>query len=200
MMNPLKMMYLESQSETHFSEKYLKHISSILQRTNAQEIGDVITVLKKARLEERNIFIAGNGGSAATATHFANDLTHGTHFKDKPFKGISLADNIATLTALSNDLSYEDIFVEQLKVFLKEEDLLIVISASGNSKNLINAVRYVNNHKATSIGFVGFDGGELKGLCRHCIHVETLKKEYGPSEDMHLILCHLITSYFMMSK
>ena len=130
--------------------------------------------------------------------HFANDLSIGTRTGDnRPFRAISLTDNVAVMTALANDEGYDAMFIDQLKVHFSEGDSLVAISASGNSPNVIVAVEYVKSRGGTVVGLTGFDGGKLRQLSDISLHVATDKGEYGPVEDMHMIFDHLIGSYLI---
>ena len=133
------------------------------------------------------IFLIGNGGSASTCTHFANDLM------SSGYKAISLADNVANMTRIANDRDYKYVFEDQLKVLFRENDALIAISASGRSFNLIRAVDYVNSVGGLSIAIVGFDGGALANICKYVIHIPTGVGEYEKAEDEHLKICHQIS-------
>jgi D-sedoheptulose 7-phosphate isomerase len=139
----------------------------------------------------------GNGGSAATACHFANDLGVCASPEGKtPFRAISLASNMAYVTCLANDMGYDDIFSGQLRNFMQPGDVVVGISASGNSPNAVNALDYANKNKASSVAIVGFDGGLMKQKANYVIHVKSEKGEYGPVEDVHMVLDHLISTYF----
>ena len=154
---------------------------------------------KSLRGTDETIFVAGNGGSAATASTIANDLGFDIIKKTKvlkPFKMFSLVDNVPVITAISNDVGYENIFVNQLKIHYKSEDVLILISASGNSPNVLNAAEWVKSRGGTIIGLLGFDGGKLKNLCDVKIHIKTKSGEYGPVEDAHLILNHVMAHWY----
>uniref|UniRef100_A0A6M3LAS6 Putative SIS domain-containing protein n=1 Tax=viral metagenome TaxID=1070528 RepID=A0A6M3LAS6_9ZZZZ len=132
-----------------------------------------------------HIYLIGNGGSASTCSHFANDLrSHG-------YRAMSLVDNVAIITKIANDTGYEYVFEEQLETLFTSDDVLIAISASGNSPNLIKAVEYANK-LGTTIAIVGFDGGQLAKMCTLVIHTETNKGEYEIAEDKHLAVCHTI--------
>lgn len=137
----------------------------------------------------------GNGGSAATATHFACDLGKGTKTGQHKFKTQALADNLATFTAYANDEGYEYVFSKQLENVLQKGDIVVALSASGNSQNLINAIVYAKTRGALTISLLGFDGGKLKDISDVALVVHTNKGEYGPVEDVHLVLDHLITSF-----
>ena len=136
-------------------------------------------------------------GSASTATHFANDIAIGTRSTDKPFKAVSLSDNQAIVTAIANDYGFEKIFKNQLEVYGKEGDIVIAISASGNSENLIQAIEYANDHKIDTFALTAFDGGKLKNISNGNIHIPTEINEYGPAEDLHMILAGIIGSYLI---
>jgi D-sedoheptulose 7-phosphate isomerase len=196
MNNVEKMLNEAGSDEMDYSKRYAYYISKLLQDLDWESIAVVIKVLQRARNKGSTIFLAGNGGSASTCSHFAEDLSWGQRQKGKkPFKIFCLTDNIPIMTAVANDEGYENIFLPQLETSFTEDDILVVISASGNSPNLIKAVRLAHDIRGMSIGIVGFDGGELKNLCRLCIHVPTMLGEYGPVEDIHLLLEHLITTY-----
>ena len=142
----------------------------------------------------------GNGGSAATASHFANDIAIGSKSWSKPFRALSLVDNIPTLTAIANDDGYEEIFVQQLKVQMVPGDVVVAISASGNSPNVVRAIEYANANGAFTVGVTGFDGGKLRDISRIGVHIPTTKGDYGHVEDVHMILNHLISAYLMRAS
>ena len=144
-----------------------------------------------------SIFFAGNGGSASTASHFANDLAIGTNDYNTPFKAISLSDNNAILTALGNDFGYDEVFSRQIQVLGKKGDLIVCISASGNSPNLIKAFTSAKLIGVKTIAITAFDGGKMKKIADEGIHVPTEQKEYGPAEDAHMVLDHLVSGYLM---
>lgn len=158
-------------------------LSRLLSKLDYDQIEEIAKLLKG----DKTIFICGNGGSAATTSHFAEDLAYWTK---KGIRAISLTDNTAYITAISNDEGYENVFTRQLENLWSEGDIVIGISASGDSPNVIKALEYANDNQGISIGFLGFDGGVAKHLCQHCIHIES--DDYGLVEDMHLILVHRI--------
>ncbi len=199
-MNNLKSFFQTSKSVSAFANLYIQHVSRIMKSLDTSQIESVITLIERSRQEKKQIFIAGNGGSAATACHFANDLQTTTRKLSPPLRAISLSSNISTVTAYANDYGYDNVFVEQLKTTFQKGDLLIVISASGNSLNLIRSVNWVKEFGGSTAGLLGFNGGELLGMCESVIFLKTEKNEYGPIEDIHLMLCHLISSYFMMNQ
>ena len=146
---------------------------------------------------ESSIFFIGNGGSAATASHFANDMAIGTRTYEKPFRAISLCDNQAVITAIANDDGYEKIFSQQLQVLLKKQDVVVAISASGNSPNLLDAIDTAKKMNTITVGISAFDGGKMKEMVDISVHVPTEKGEYGPAEDAHMVLDHLVSNYLM---
>ena len=191
-------MYNECKSLREYSSKYIEYLSSLFSESSLEEIDKIVSIFEKARENEKIIFIIGNGGSAATASHMSEDLSKGTYAKGKkPFKTISLTDNTSYITALANDEGYENVFLGQLKCLLKKDDVVVSISASGNSPNLIKAVKYANSKGAITVGIIGFDGGKLKELCKQNFIVKTDKGMYGPVEDTHLIVGHIISTYLM---
>lgn len=194
-MNNIDRMYTSDPVE--FARGYLEYLQAVLRRIDPAEIGQFIRTLLDARERSAAIFFIGNGGSAATASHFANDLSIGTNEYDKPFRAFSLTDNVPILTAIGNDFGYEEIFVRQLRALGKSGDVLIGISASGNSPNLLKAFEYASSIGISTVAITAFDGGKMKELASHGIHVPTDLKEYGPAEDAHLVLDHLVTAYLM---
>lgn len=171
---------------------YITNIENLLKDLNSLEILKVIEIINECYKDNRQIFVMGNGGSASTASHFVCDLGKGTIVNGKErLKVMSLNDNIALITAFSNDYGYEYIFSEQLKNFVNEKDVVIAISASGNSSNIIKGVEYAKEKDAIVIGFTGFDGGKLRVLSDVDIHINC--DNYGQVEDMHMLLCHLIS-------
>ncbi len=180
-----------------FSFSYFEYLKKIFDNLNLDSIKSFVEILLVARENDANIFFIGNGGSASTASHFANDLAIGTNQYKKPFRAVSLTDNLSVITAIANDYGYEEIFTRQLMVLAKKNDVLVGISASGNSVNLVNAFEYANNNQIKTFAITAFDGGALKSMADKCIHIPTEKGEYGPSEDLHMILDHLVGAYLL---
>lgn len=180
-----------------FAAAYIKYLQSILARIDTAEIARFIETILDARRRGATVFFIGNGGSAATASHFANDIAFGSNDYEQPFRVISLADNVPVLTALGNDFGYEEIFVRQLQVLGKRGDVLVAISASGNSPNLIKAFDYARSVGIKTVALTAFDGGKMRALADEGVHVPTEPKEYGPAEDAHMVLDHLVGAYLM---
>lgn len=182
-----------------FTKNYFNEIRQAFDEISFKEIEKITKIIYSAYLKKKHIFVMGNGGSAVTASHFACDLGKGTlspkNKKNiKRFKVTSLTDNIATITAWSNDLNYDQIFSEQLKNLLSQDDVVIGFSASGNSPNILKAIKLAKKMKAITIGLVGFDGGKLAKIADVCVMAKINK--YDAAEDIHLILAHIITRYF----
>ena len=196
-MNNIDQIYSESLSINDYSKSYIDYLSSVLNNISLTDIEKFVEVLLEARERESSIFFIGNGGSAATASHFANDIAIGTRTYEKPFRAISLCDNQAVITAIANDDGYEKIFSQQLQVLLKKQDVVVAISASGNSPNLLKAIDTSKKLSAITVGISAFDGGKMKEMVDVSLHVPTEKGEYGPAEDAHMVLDHLISNYLM---
>jgi len=180
-----------------FADAYLRYLSEVLDRIDREEIREFVEILLDARSRGAAVFFVGNGGSAATASHFANDLSLGTNDYEQPFRAQSLADNVPVLTALGNDFGYEDIFVRQLRIQGKPGDVLVGISASGNSPNLVKAFEFASEKGIRTVAITAFDGGKMKAMAEKGVHVPTEPKEYGPAEDAHMVLDHLVSNYLM---
>ncbi|GAI27866.1 unnamed protein product, partial [marine sediment metagenome] len=154
-MNKIEEIFSKSQSGEDYGKHYVSYLSELLLGLDFEAIDKVIEVFQKARANGKTIFFIGNGGSAATCSHFAEDLSYGTQMEGKePFKALSLTGNVAHMTAIANDEGYENIFVGQLKNLFKQGDVLVGISGSGNSPNVIRAIEYVNSNGGISIGFL----------------------------------------------
>ena len=180
-----------------FINDYISRLIKILEKVDISPIEAIITLLDKMDNSGNTIYIIGNGGSAATSSHMANDF--GTGLKRRNLKNlnvVSLADNTSVVTAIGNDIGFENIFYMQIKDVIRAEDVLLVISCSGNSPNLIKAVQYAKTFGTKIVSLTGFDGGKLMELSDINYHVPTEFGEYGLCEDMHMIFDHIIYSYF----
>ena len=173
---------------------YFVAFTKLLDRVDLDSVDRVVLRLRTAREHGAAIYVAGNGGSAATASHWVNDLGKATKLNGKaPMRVMSLSDNVSWLTALANDEGYDRVFAGQLENFARPQDILIVISASGNSPNLLKAVDLAHSRGVTTIGLLGFDGGLLKGRVDDCIWIPTEKGVYGLVESFHSLVCHILT-------
>ena len=173
------------------ASQYIASLQPVLGDLAAVDFRQVEAILLRARDEGRTVFIIGNGGSAATASHMANDLNKGAAVAgQRRFRALALTDNVPLITAWANDTQYEQIFVEQMTNFFHPGDVLIAISGSGNSPNIIAALEWARNEGAVTIGLTGGNGGRLLGLVDCCLLVPSNRMEQ--IEDMHLVLAHAI--------
>jgi D-sedoheptulose 7-phosphate isomerase len=192
--------FLEQLFRSAISE-YFSAGGKLLTQIPNEEVMALAIAINQARKTGGTVYIAGNGGSASTASHFATDIGIGSLNRANPVRSIGLCDNSSAITAIANDMDYSYIFAQQLKLLGKPGDLLIVISASGNSDNLLKAVEVASELGMESYSLTGFDGGKLKQLTLgRNIHVETPKGAYGLVEDAHLAICHVITECIRLVK
>lgn len=175
-----------------YVHEYLSRLQRTLGQLPVEAIHRVTEVLLETRIRRRTVFIMGNGGSASTASHFACDLAKNTRLEGWPdFRVVALTDNMATFSAYANDEGYDQVFAQQLASLVQPGDVVIAISTSGNSPNVLEAVALANRVGAVTVGFTGFDGGRLAGMVRHHVHVSSDCIEHV--EDIHLVLEHLIS-------
>jgi len=173
-------------------ENYISDVKRTLDLIDRNEIQNFINLLEHTRSTKRNIYIMGNGGSASTASHFCCDFNKGVSYGknlENRYKCICLNDNIATLMAYANDVNYDDIFVEQLKNFLIEGDLVIGVSGSGNSENVIKAINYANSINANTFSVTGYAGGILKNISKYSLNIPVNNMQI--TEDLHLMMFHM---------
>jgi D-sedoheptulose 7-phosphate isomerase len=174
-----------------YTEQYRQLLFQTLSSIDLKAVDQAIEWFRQAREEGRQIFVCGNGGSAATASHFATDMVKGASYgRPVRFRILALTDSVSTLTAYANDVSYEAVFVEQLKNFARPGDLVMGISGSGNSPNVLRAIEYANSIGCRTLALTGRDGGRLAPLAQLTIHVP--EPHMGRIEDAHLVVCHLI--------
>lgn len=176
---------------TGSAANYLDRLSKALSGLDPQQIDQAIAIIANAWQNGRQIITLGNGGSSLTALHYINDWNKSIYLATgKPFRGRSLIDNIGLIMAYANDVSFQDVFVEQLKNVLQPRDLVIGISGSGNSENVIRAVNYANEQDAITLGICGYSGGKLKEIAQHYIWVNV--NDMQLSEDIHAIFGHIV--------
>lgn len=184
-----------------FIQSYTNNLSRLLEEIDIEVVSKIIEEFEQTIQDKSTIYMIGNGGSAATASHWSNDFSIGLGRRGIiNFDVKSLADNSPVCTAIANDIGYENIFLTQLDGHLKPTDILFAISCSGNSPNLIYAAEYAKRIGATVIGLTGFSGGKLKEMADINLHVETPDGEYGLVEDVHMILNHIIYSYYIQKN
>lgn len=173
------------------ASSYLHKLTELLNRLDYESIDRAIGLIEAAWRNGNQVITLGNGGSALTSLHFINDWNKCFYLtRQIPFRGRSLVDNVGLLMAYANDISYADIFIEQLKNLLQPNDLVIAISGSGNSENVVRAVNYANENGAVTLGLCGYDGGKLKEIAQHAVWANV--NDMQLSEDVHAIFGHIV--------
>ena len=178
---------------------YIAAQKAALDSIPVEKVARLIATLREALRQDRQIFVFGNGGSAANASHFVTDLGKGASdkLKGRRFRCLSLNDNVSWMTALGNDYAYEDVFVRQLMNYAKPGDLVLVMSVSGNSPNVVKAVEWANKHGVHTMALVGGKRGKLAEIAGQAIVINDT--HYGRAEDAHMGICHMICYAFMES-
>jgi len=186
---------------TTYFQSYLAQQQAAYASIPLDKVERITNLLKQCWEDDRQLFVFGNGGSAANASHFITDLGKGasdklvSQGKGRRFRCLSLNDNTAWLTALGNDYAYEDVFVGQLQNYARPGDLVLTMSVSGNSPNLVKAVQWANEYGLTTIGLVGAKRGRLADLAQEVIVIDS--EHYGRVEDAHMTICHMLCYSFM---
>ena len=181
------------------------HLTKTIESINSLDESKLTFFVEKIMetiAKKNTIFFAGNGGSASTASHFVNDLLTAYTYEqtaERPFtykkaKVQSLTESTGIVTGLTNDFNFDEIFVNQLRTISDAGDMLVIITASGNSQNLLNAVSYANENCIFTVAIVGFDGGKVSKMAQLVLHAKTDKGDYGPAEDVHLVINHAVAS------
>jgi D-sedoheptulose 7-phosphate isomerase len=182
-----------------FPALYKSDLLKAIDAVDLASVNEAISVLKKARDENRHVFVCGNGGSASTASHFACDMVKGASFgRQSRFRIMALTDSLPTITAYSNDVSYDCVFAEQLKNFAQPGDVVMAISGSGNSPNVLRAMEYGKSIGCRTIALTGRDGGKLAPLAE--VNIQAKIPHMGRIEDVHMIVAHMIAYYFMETE
>lgn len=177
---------------------YIDGLKSLLDQVEPSVIEDIVKAIERTIENKSRVYILGNGGSSATASHMVNDLGAGLRRREIiNFDVVSLGDNSPVITAIANDIGYENIFYMQMKGLLSSDDVVIAISCSGDSPNIVKAVDYAQDIGCEIIGVTGFEGGHLKEIADINFHVDAPKGEYGLVEDVHMILDHIMYSYYV---
>jgi len=177
-----------------YLKDYIDRLEQGLRAIDPEAIGEVVEVLEQARVEQRTLFVIGNGGSAATASHMANDLQKlASQGRSPAFRAIALTDNVPLITAWGNDEDYTAVFVRQLEALARDGDLLIAITGSGNSPNIVRAMEWAKDAGLKTIALLGFDGGKAVDLADHVLLFA--EDHYGRIEDAHMVLEHMIANY-----
>jgi D-sedoheptulose 7-phosphate isomerase len=184
--------------ETFVDDYYLK-FTEVIRKFDKSAMSQVLEVFTRVSNAGGTVWTAGNGGSAAISDHTVCDVTKGTHSDGMPpFRSVSLASNGPMLTALANDISYDEVFSKQLEFYLKPEDAVLLVSSSGNSPNVVKACEYANSRGVPTIAFTGFSGGKLKEIAQVSVWIPV--DNYGMTEDLHQSLIHVITQYISKSR
>jgi len=182
-----------------YTEHYKSQLLKAIEAIDLSRVEQAIEWFREARAASRQIFVCGNGGSAATASHFVTDLLKGASYnRPARFRILALTDSLPTISAYANDLGYECVFVEQLKNFAQPGDLVLGLSASGNSPNVLRAVEYANAVGCRTLALTGRDGGKLGPLAQ--LHIQVPVQHMGRIEDAHMVICHMIGYFFMDSE
>lgn len=170
---------------------YFDQLTRLIGKLDLTAVEDAISLIRSAWMDKRKILVCGNGGSALTASHYINDWNKMAFLSSgRPFRGTSLSDNMGLMTAYSNDISYEDVYSEQLKNLMDAGDLVITVSGSGNSENVVRAVKYANENGGVTLAICGYDGGKVKKLAQHCLHVPSFDMQL--CEDLHFVFGHMV--------
>lgn len=187
-------MIPESSIEQSFMS-YLAKSRQVENNIDFSALRKLISKMLEIHKTKNNFFVIGNGGSASTAQHFCTDLGVGSYYRKNPIRAISLVDNPAIVTAVSNDSKFENVFETQIGLLANRGDLVLAISASGNSLNLVKAINLAKSLGITTAAMTGFDGGVLKNISDISLHFQSKSGEYGIVEDAHLRMCHFITEF-----
>lgn len=200
-MNRLEEIFDNSDSAASYAAQYLKNMADVLKGADTGAIDKLATLIARAADEDKTVFIMGNGGSGAVAAQWVNDLGPNSVVAGKPgFRVMSLTDNASSVTAIGNDASFGQIFEIQLQAFMRPRDVVIALSVSGNSPNILRAADYARANGAFTVGCCGMDGGELKDRCDLTLHFPSTNDEYGPVEDLFSVVMHIVTTYLTMQR
>ena len=197
-MKTLRQHYKYSKNFKVFAKRYINYLKDALNDLDLKTLDLIRKEFENTKKQKRTIFVFGNGGAAATAITMANDLGFDIMKKSKSKKTFNidcLNSNQSVITAIANDTGYENIFLNQLKMKFKQGDVAVILSASGNSENLIKAAQWLKK-KGKIFGIMGFDGGKLKKYCKNYLIIKSLKSDYGPVEDVQLIINHIFAHWF----
>lgn len=194
-MSSIRKAFEKSESFNQFLEKYSEIFQESFDQLQSIDFAPVVATILECHEKGKKILVMGNGGSAANASHIATGLSFITRKWDKPLRSMSLSGDAILMTSLSNDFSYEDLFYRQLQIHLEEGDLVMALSVSGNSKNVIRGIEYAKSRGNKTIAFLGSDGGQLLPLIDLPIHIKNDECLFGLTEDVHMILGHALSYY-----
>lgn len=197
----LKSLFRDTKSAAAYMRGYTSHMAQLVDAMDADALATVTSLVESASDRGKSIFVMANGGSAAVASHFVNDMGVNSLVAGKRgFRVISLSDNAESITAVANDAGYENVFLFQLQCMLEPGDLVIGLSVSGNSENIIRAVEYANENGAHSVGLCGFQGGRLAKAAKTVMHFPSSPDEYGPVEDAFSVVFHAVSGYLTQKR
>jgi len=195
----MSIMKKSFESSTNFGEflnKYIDFYVEAVRQLKTHDFSPLMELLDKCHRDGKKVIVFGNGGSAANAIHISTGLSFITRSWEKPLKSICLSADPILLTSLANDFSFEDVFYRQLQVHLEPGDLVLALSVSGKSKNVLKAVGYARDCGNIVLSLTGSDGGELKGLSDYSVHISSDETLFGVTEDIHMVFGHALT-YFL---
>ena len=197
-MSVINKLSVKHKNVANFAESYFQNLIDTFKKLDKESIIKLEREFLEIRKKNATLYVFGNGGGAATAMTMANDLGFDVLKKTnkKTFKIISLNDNSSVITAIANDTGYDNIFLNQLKIHFNRNDKILIFSASGNSKNLVDAANWVKKKGGKVISILGFDGGKLKKISNLSVHIKSEKGDYGPVEDIQLIINHILAHWF----
>jgi len=197
----LKALFTESGTASDYMQGFTTYFASMVAAMPGAALADLAERVERASDEGRTIFVMANGGSAAVASHFVNDMSVNAIVTGKRgFRVVSLTDNVESVTAVANDAGFENIFLFQLQCMMEPGDLVIALSVSGNSENVMRAIEYANLNDAHTVGICGFDGGRLAKGAKTVIHFPSSRDEYGPVEDAFSVVFHAVSGYLTQKR
>jgi len=197
----LKSLYASSATPSAYMAGFTQHFAKMVSAMDAAKLAEVASLVEDASAAGRSIFVLANGGSAAVASHFVNDMSVNAIVAGKRgFRVLSLTDNVESVTAVANDAGYENIFLFQLQCMMEKGDLVIALSVSGNSENVMRAIDFANANGAHTVGMSGFDGGRLAKSAKTVLHFPSTRDEYGPVEDAFSVVFHAVSGYLTQKR
>jgi len=197
----LKSIFSSSDSAAGYMARYSDLMATMVKSLDPDKCAELATLVERCAENRKTIFVMANGGSSAVASHFVNDMSVNSIVAGRRgFRVVSLTDNVESITAVANDSGYENIFSYQLQCMMEPGDLVIGLSVSGNSENIIRAIEYANAHDADTVGICGFDGGRLASASRLLLHFPSSRDEYGPVEDMFSVVFHAVSGYLTQKR
>jgi D-sedoheptulose 7-phosphate isomerase len=200
-MQRMEKIFAESGDAAEYARKYFARLGETIAAVDPAGVAEAAGVLEQAIEEKRTLFLMANGGSASVASHFVNDCQAGMRQEGKPtLRAVALTDNVPTLTAVANDTDFDSVFLIQLEALLRPGDLVLAMSVSGNSPNLVRALEFAREQGATTMAWCGMQGGRLAELADHAIHMPSDRDEYGPIEDMFSVLMHAVLTYLTQKR